>query len=66
MGTLTSGGQPVKSEFLEPLTVNTLCVEPEVITVKVEADYTNVVNTVLFTSSIYIASDTVLIVGFTS
>lgn len=29
-------------ECLQPLTVNMSCVEPEVITVKVEADYTNV------------------------
>lgn len=43
MGTLTSGGQRVKSECLEPLTVITSCVEPEVVTVKVEADYANVV-----------------------
>lgn len=48
MGTLPSGGQLVKSECLERLTVNTSCVGPEVVTVKVEASCTNMVNTVLF------------------
>lgn len=65
MGTLTSGGQPVKSEFIEPITVNTSCVGSEVVTVKVEADCTKVVNTVLFTNSVYITSDTVYIDGLT-
>lgn len=48
MGTLPSGGQLPTRECLQPLRVNMSCVEPEVITVKVEEDYTNVVNTVLF------------------
>lgn len=61
MGTLPSGGQLPTRECLQPLTVNMSCVEPEVITVKVEEDYTNVVNTVLFLMlTVYINSDTVL------
>lgn len=67
MGTLSSGGQLPTRECLQPLTVNMSCVEPEVITVKVEADYTNVVNTVRFLIlTVYINSYTVYIIGFTS
>lgn len=69
MGTLSSGGQPAKRECLQPLTVNTSCVEPEVVAVKVEVDYTNVVNTVLFfflILTVYIQSDTVCILGLLS
>lgn len=58
MWILTSGGQLVKRECLEHPTVNTSCTAPEVITVKVEADYINVVNTVLYTNPIYIKPDT--------
>lgn len=59
MGTPTSGGQRVKSECLGPVTVITSCVEPEVVAVKAEADYTNVVNIFHFTDSVFITSDTV-------
>lgn len=62
MGTLPPGGQLPTRECLQPLTVNMSCVEPEVITVKVEEDYTNVVNTVPFLMlTVYINSDTVCI-----